>query len=361
MPRDDTGPRDTRQDTAARRAELMAALFPGGIPTLWCPPLTHYRADGSIDRERGAAHLAFLTQWAKGLLVPGSTGDGWELTPEESEEVIDLAAAEAGSLGVHVLCGSLHPDATEAERHIRATRMRLIAQDGLRGHATRDGLATAVFGFAVCPPRGADLTQREMELALCRILDNGEPLALYQLPQVTENEMSPELIFDLAGRFANFILFKDTSDTDRVAGAGLDLNGVFLVRGAEGGYAPNLKASGGGYDGLLLSTANSFGETLSRIIALSTQGEREEARRLSDRVSSLMDDVLRLVATLPQGNVFTNSAKAVDHYFAHGPRVADTAPPPRLHAGSTLPREVLRATGSALARYGLMPQRGYME
>ena len=42
----------------------------------------------------------------------------------------------------------------------------------------------------------------------------------------------------LAGEFPNFILFKDTSGADRVAQSGLDLGGVFMVRGAEvGGYS----------------------------------------------------------------------------------------------------------------------------
>ena len=67
------------QATIVVRAELVARLFPEGVPTLWCPPLTHYLPDGGLDRARVKAHLEFMSPWVKGLLVPGTTGDGWEL------------------------------------------------------------------------------------------------------------------------------------------------------------------------------------------------------------------------------------------------------------------------------------------
>ena len=77
------------------------------------------------------------------------------------------------------------------------------------------------------------------------MLGLGYPIALYQLPQVTENEITPETVAELASRFPNFYLFKDTSGEDRVALADLDLQGVFLVRGAEGQYHQWPRAVGG--------------------------------------------------------------------------------------------------------------------
>ena len=185
-------------------------------------------------------------------------------------------------------------------------------------------------------------------------------MALYQLPQITENEMSPELVADLSWRFPNFILFKDTSGRDRVATAGLDLGGVFLVRGAEGDYASHLKTSLGTYDGLLLSTANSFGAQLWSIIELSRTGRGSEAAQISARLTSLVTAVFKLVEAVPAGNAFTNAGKAVDHFFAYGPRGLD-APAPRLHAGISLPAGVLESTRDALLRHELMPSHGYLE
>ena len=340
---------------AARRAALQARLFPSGIPRLWCPPLTHYTADGAIDRERQTTHLRFIGRWAGAVLVPGSTGDGWELTDDETREVTDLALAVAHDLGLGVLAGALDPDASRAASRIAETRRRLTEPQ-----------ARTLCGFAACPPRGRDLSQDQIGGALADLLSLGEPLALYQLPQVTENVMSPELVADLARRFPEFVWFKDTSGDDAVATAAVDpdgmhdLGGVFLVRGAEGGYARALRTEGGAYDGLLLSTANSFGRELAAIIEWSSAGRHAEAQRLSARLESLASEVFALVASLPDGNAFANAGKAVDHFYAHGPD-APRAPAPRLHAGNPLPREVLAATQDALARHDLLPEHGYLD
>ncbi|MFO1501574.1 MAG: dihydrodipicolinate synthase family protein [Verrucomicrobiota bacterium] len=246
------------------RDETQQHLFPAGPPTLWCPPLTHYAQDGQIDQERLAAHFHFMQPWVKGFLVPGTTGDGWELFPAEKAALLDAVLRNVRGSDAQVLLGALDPDASAAKRIIQAGWHHLETRQ-----AGDTPLATLrknqVCGFAICPPRGAQLSQEEIGQGLSAVLDLGLPTALYQLPQVTQNEMSPPLVADLARRFAHFILFKDTSGADRVATAKLDLGGVFLVRGMERDYASSLKVGGGPYDGYLLSTANSFAAPLSKI------------------------------------------------------------------------------------------------
>lgn len=324
------------------RAGWNTRLFPSGIPPLWCPLLTHYRDDGSLDHARITAHLRHLASHVKGFLIPGSTGDGWEMSDAEIRELLGLAQVQTAKLGLHLLIGVLKTDAAEAKR---------IIQEPRQGSFT---------GFTVCPPNGKDLPQETIYNALADILKLGFPTALYQLPQITQNEMSPETVAELAARFPNFILFKDTSGADRVADSGLDFGEVFLVRGAEGDYARWLKAGGGPYDGFLLSTANCFGRELSQVIELLMSGRRDEAQRLSDRLAAVVKEVFALVAGLPDGNAFANANKAMDHFFAHGPEAASVNPP-RLHAGSRLPIEVIRQAGAALERYSFLPQRGYLD
>ena len=328
--------------TPATRADWHARLFPRGIPSLWCPLLTHHRDDGSLDHARISAHLRHLAPHVKGFLIPGSTGDGWEMPDSEVRELLDLAQEQTAQLGPHLLIGVLKTQAAEAKRVIQEPRRKDFA------------------GFTVCPPKGKDIAQATLRDALAGILELGFPTALYQLPQITQNEMSPETVAELAARFPNFILFKDTSGADRVADSGLDFGGVFLVRGAEGDYARWLKAGGGPYDGFLLSTANCFGRELHQVIELLKSGQRDEAQRLSGRLSAVVKEVFVLVAGLPDGNAFANANKAMDHYFAHGPNAASVTPP-RLHAGSRLPVEVIRQTGVALKRHGFLPQQGYLE
>lgn len=345
-------------DPAAARQQLLARLFPAGVPPLWCPPLTHYTDDGAIDFARMRAHLGHLSRWVRGYLIPGSTGDGWELSPGETEALVQFALKESRRLNCHLLVGVLHPDAAVA---LEELRRRVAAWKGLSQESPPTAPnAPPVCGFTVCPPRGEHLSQQELDAALTSLLEPGAPLALYQLPQITRNEMSAELVASLAGRFPNFILFKDSSGSDRVALASDPSWNVFLVRGAEGDYARWLKAAGGPYDGLLLSSANCFARELAQMLDWLAEGRREDAVGLSARLSAVVQEAFRLVADVPAGNAFANANKAMDHFFAFGPKAAAVLPP-RLHAGSRLPVEIIRATGEVLRRHDLLPERGYLE
>jgi dihydrodipicolinate synthase/N-acetylneuraminate lyase len=351
-------------DLAATRRQLVARLFPAGVPPLWCPLLTHYTDDGSIDFARMTAHLEHVSHWVRGFLIPGSTGDGWELSAAETAQVVQFALEQARRLKVHLLIGVLQPEASAALDHLRR---QVAAWPGvsqrnlpLAPHLPLAVGEPPVCGFAVCPPRGEHRTQQELQAALTCLLELGAPLALYQLPQITRNEMGAALVADLARRFPNFVLFKDSSGSDRVALAGERPSGVFLVRGAEGDYARWLKAAGGPYDGLLLSTANGFARELAQMLDWLGEGRREQAVELSARLNAVVQEAFRIVADVPVGNAFANANKALDHFFAFGPKAATVAPP-RLHAGRRLPVEVLRAVGDALQRHGFLPERGYVE
>ncbi len=342
-----------------QRRQLRARLFPAGVPALWCPLLTHYTADGAIDCERMAVHWTHLAPWVKGYLIPGSTGDGWELTRAETDLVLTFAREQAAKLNVHLLIGMLNPDAQAARQSIE----QMMNAAGARVGSTNPenlALTSNPCGFTVCPPRGAQLTQEAMAAALTSILELGVPLALYQLPQITQNEMSAELVSSLAARFGNFFLFKDSSGADRVALSGKVPDGLFLVRGAEGDYARWLRGTDGPYDGLLLSTANCFARELAQMVECLAARRRTEAEQISARLSSVVAEAFRLVADMGAGNAFANANKALDYFFAFGPRAAEVAPP-RLHAGVRLPAAIIRATGDALARHDLMPAKGYLE
>ncbi len=344
--------------TADQRRQLLTQLFPETMPRLWCPPLTHYTPEGAIDRSRMVAHVGHISIRVKGYLIPGTAGDGWELSGPETREVLEFAVESAQALHVHILVGVLKADAAAARDGVVETANWLRAITSA-AHAAEAMAKAGVCGFAVCPPTGRDLSQEAIRAGLTSVLELGLPMALYQLPQVTQNEMSAETIALLAGRFANLFLCKDSSGSDRIALAGHDYGGIFLVRGMEGDYTRWLRDNDGPYDGLLLSTANCFPRELSALVESSAAGKRAEAEAISEQVSSLMAAVFPLVEDLPHGNRFTNANKAIDHFMAHGPRAANV-PPPRLHGGSALPVEVIRRVGEELERHDLMPRRGYL-
>ncbi len=350
----------TASSSSHRRADLLLRLFPKGIPALWCPPLTHYDSQGAIDPVRMEAHWRFLAPFVKGMLVPGSTGDGWELTADESRALVQLALGLAAKLDVRLLIGALRPLAADARTTITATIQSLDPKAPDPTALSKILAQKNVCGFAVCPPRGADLSQDFLQKALSDLLEVGAPLALYQLPQVTLNEMAPDQVAALAAEYPNFVLFKDTSGQDRVVQSGLDLGGVFTVRGMEGQYHKWLKPAGGPYDGFLLSAANGFAPQLHAMIQHLEGSRFAEADALSQRISHAVEKVFGLLKSFPDGNVFANSGKAVDHFMAFGP-LAEEVRPPRLHTGRTLPSEIIKATGVVLRESELMPKQGYLD
>lgn len=306
------------------------------LPRLWCPPLAHYDPSGALDFARMRAHWNRLLPHVGGVLVPGSTGDGWQMDDAQTDAVIAFAREWAAGSGAALLVGALRPTL--------AGVLAVIARTGA------DGLA----GFTVCAPHG-DLPQAQIESALAEVLALGAPTALYQLPQITGNRIAPETLAALAARHDNLFLFKDTSGEDTVARSGLDFGRVALVRGAEGDYASWLKPAGP-YDGFLLSTANSFPAELRAIV---DAPESPESLAVSARVSAVVAAAFAAVAEVPHGNAFANANKALDHIFAHGPN-AVSVPPPVLHGGARLPVAAVVAARDALAAHGFLPERGYL-
>jgi dihydrodipicolinate synthase/N-acetylneuraminate lyase len=341
-----------------KRTALTARLFPEGIPRLWCPPLTHYTDVGDIDFERTEVHITHISQWTKAYLIPGSTGDGWEMDDDEIRRLLAFDLNLAQKLNGKVLIGILKTDAKLAHQAILDTLEWLKEQTGAQNNEEVIE-KTKLCGFTVCPPKGSNLSQEQIYHTLLPILQLQVPVALYQLPQVTENEMSPETVAALAAEFDNFYLLKDTSGHDRVAMAGLELNGIYLVRGAEGSYSKWLQTNGGPYDGFLLGSTNCFAKQLNTIIQDLTSGNLDAAQKLSERLTTTVDQVFNYVAGLPSGNPFSNAYKAIDHFFAHGPDAANTAPP-RIHSGVKLPTEIIKMTGDVLTSYDLMPSKGYL-
>ena len=341
-----------------QRREFQNRFIGPVIPRLWCPTVTHYTMEGKIDAARVRAQLDFLSTWVKGFLIPGSTGDGWEMSEAEILELLAIAVPTMRKNQTKLLVAVLKTDATEALQFMQRIVAWVKVLTGKSDPA--EALQAAnICGFTVCAPKGKDLTVTEIADGIAPILETGLPLSLYQLPQITENELPPELVADFATRYSNLILFKDTSGKDHVVQSGLDFKGVFLVRGAEGGYAEALREHGGPYNGWLLSTANGFAEVLANIAALSEDGKLSEAKALSAKLAGVVEAVFKAVSGVKAGNAFANSAKAVDHFRAHG-SAGLTNTPPRLHAGTDLPIEVIQRTGTILREAGWLPERGYL-
>ncbi|MFM7322957.1 MAG: dihydrodipicolinate synthase family protein [Armatimonadota bacterium] len=298
-------------------------------PPLWCPLLTRHTAGGSIDAEAMRRHAATLRPHVDGLLMPGSTGDGWQLDDAQTDTVTRLGAELSREHGFALLAGAFAP-----------------SLEGILARADRV-LAAGAPGIAVCAPHG-DRSPSEIEDALEHVLALGHPTALYQLPQITGNRIAPDSAAALAKRHQNLKWFKDSSGEDTVAVSGLLPPTVVLVRGAEGDYARWL-APQGPYHGFLLSTANCFPEAL-RAVVDDPVGRAD----LSNALSAVVAEAFAAVAGFPHSNAFANANKALDH--ALRARATRTEPaPPIVHGGASLPVDALRRVAVALARFPIQP------
>lgn len=344
---------------ATRRGAIMRGLLPAGLPRLWCPLLSHYRDDGTFDLHRTALQLDAIRPFVGGLLLAGSTGDGWELDEAERQRLIAEVLPLARARGFAVLVGVLKSEVQDMRSAMDATLAILRTVGG--SDSTNDPVElmarSGVAGMTLCPPAGAALPQAAISAALDALLATGAPISLYQLPQVTQNEMDAATVSGLVRRHPNLLMIKDTSGTDGIAEAGV--GDVVLLRGAEGGYARHTKSGGGRYDGFLLSTANGLADALSGVLDALEADRREYADELSNRIEAVVKAVFEAAAPLPHGNPFTNANKAIDHVMAHG-QDARGASAPRLHSGMRLPAELIATALEALGRNGLLPERGYL-
>lgn len=346
-------------DIVAERKQLVSRLFPQGFPRLWCPLIVHYTGEGKIDPVRIRKHLRWIRPHVRSFLIFGSTGDGWELSLSEKTALFSVYVDLAKELDLHLLIGVLKHQSADVDSEMTYWLQRLSELSGLA--SPLEAMAAChVVGFTVCPPRGADLPQADILTALRRVLDRGLPTALYQLPQVTQNEMSPETLQQLALVYPNFYLCKDTSGRDQVLTAGLDYAGVRFVRGMEGDYSRWYRPGQSGYDGFLLSSANGCAAELQALIRLADQGKNDEADRLSERISGLFTAVFADVAAIQSGNAFANANKCLDHSLACGASWQEM-PAPLLHAGQSIPLRHLAFARQALTERGWSVDEGYLK
>lgn len=347
-----------------QRLELTEKLFPGGIPRLWVPLLTFYGEEAEIDPVHTQAHHDFLSPQVNSFLAPGSTGDGWELTSQEVDTLLKMQIEVARRRRHSLMIGVLRTGSGEAAEEVAALAERYSGKPtrrtgGIDQESVSALLRRRIAGFTITPPKGRELSQEEIFAEISSVLEFGLPTALYQLPQVTENRMEPETVEALSEKYPSFYMLKDTSGEDTLASAGLDYQGVWFVRGAEGGYADHLKSAGGNYDGYLLSTANCFAKELREIIWMCDNNRHGEARALAQRVSSVVDHAFGLVEGLSFGNPFSNANRAIDHIYAYG-NDTKIMPPPMTHSGRHLPEEVVLGVRQALAEEGFNTEIGYV-
>ncbi|MHA1204399.1 MAG: dihydrodipicolinate synthase family protein [Candidatus Heimdallarchaeaceae archaeon] len=341
-----------------KRTSLIKNLFPSHVPQIWCPPLTHYNENGEIDFNRMKKHIEFLIPYIHSFLIPGSTGDGWELKLSEYKSILEFIHKEFGTKNkINLIIGLLREDPKDRMEFLDHAISFLKEKNiEIKANGSNFGYFK---GFVICPKKGKELTQDEIKNDIIELLEKDYPFVLYQLPQVTENELTPELVEYLVKSYYNVYMLKDSSGADRIANSDRDYRSLVILRGAEGNYFEQLKVVGGRYDGFLLSTGNSFPKELYSLIDLINKGKNEQAQKLSERLTNAVNEVFKLAQTIPEGNAFTNSNKLIDHFNAYGEKWRDFSAP-RLHSGKRIDDTLLEQTVKILIKYEFLKKEGYM-
>ena len=306
-----------------------------GFPDLWFPPLTYYSEGGAIDYGRMTEALEAIYPYSRGVLVPGSTGDGWVLSQECQEDLVRffLRGFEFGKFSMMI--GALKPTAEETiasvERWCEILRDESGKEDPAEAMQNLD-----VKAFVFCVPAGVDRREEQIK-EMSRILDLGLPMAFYQLPLVTGVTVDPEVVAELACRYDNLIVAKDSGGKDEMALSRLLGERLMLLRGAEGDPSGMILGESPVYDGLLLSTVNCFANEHRDLM---------DGKRTYAGYGDVIGEVFGAV-TEPVSNAFSDAVRAICWAKKYGTEAERTDC--YCYNGAKLPPELIEKAFTSLS------------
>lgn len=306
-----------------------------GFPTLWFPPLTYYKEGGIIDSERMTEALEEIYPYSKGVLVPGSTGDGWVLSQCKQEDIVRffLRGFEFGRFSMMI--GALKQTAEETIGSVRRW-CEILCEESGKDDPAGAMQALDVKAFVFCVPAGID--DRDTQIReMSRILDCGLPMAFYQLPLVTGVTVDPSVIKELADKYDNLIIAKDSGGKDEMAKSKLLGDRLMLLRGAEGDPSGMILGDSPVYDGLLLSTVNCFAREHKDLM----DGKRSYAG-----YGDVIGEVFGAV-TEPVSNAFSDAVRAICWAKKYGSEAAGTDC--YCYNGEKLPPELIKCAFERLS------------
>lgn len=170
----------------------LQTRFQGIIP----PVSTVLQKDGRLDRE-GMGRLIdhMIASGVDGLFFLGTGGEFSQMTPEERKEVAAFATDYVAKR-VPVLIGT------------GSTHTREVIQ------LSKHGKEMGADGVVVINPYYWALSEENLYAHYSEIASSVDlPILLYNFPQLTGQDLSPELVLKLVQNHPNIVGIKDTVDT----------------------------------------------------------------------------------------------------------------------------------------------------
>lgn len=233
------------------------------------PTLSAFAADGSLDRERTAAHAEFVVDAGVHAVFPlGTNGEYPLLTGEERDAVVETVVEVVGDR-VPVLAGVGTPGT-------RRTVERAIAAE----EAGADGCFVVTPYYFQLDHRGT----LEHYRAVADAVDL--PIYAYQIPSLTGEQLSLETLETLASE-GTIVGIKDSSrDMSWLGQAVATAPELSVLVGSDALQYPGLKS---GCSGVVSAVANAFPSLVVDLYEAVETGEDDRALSLQRRLFAVRE------------------------------------------------------------------------
>jgi 4-hydroxy-tetrahydrodipicolinate synthase len=226
--------------------------------------VTPFDVNGKVDTNAIRKHVDFLIEGGVDCLYPlGTTGEMHLMSVEERKLVAETVISQNNKrLTAYVHVGALsQADTIELAKHAYD-----IGADGI----------------GVVTPAYFKMTDREMEefyVAVAGSVPADFPVYAYNIPQLSGNDLKPEVLERAVKRASNIIGIKySLPDMNRTVHYGrINNNNFSVVQGADTLMSASLLL---GCDGIVSGCSSVFPEIFSRVYKAYAKGEYEEAAKL---------------------------------------------------------------------------------
>lgn len=238
------------------------------------PIITVFDAQGKLDFAGNEAHInRLIANGINGILFLGSIGEFFALTLEEKKEFIAFAVKTVNKR-VPVLVGT---GGTIADEVIELTQF-----------AEQAGADAAV----VISPYYFTLNEETIYQYYAKLARSTSlPLVLYNFPDRTGYDLTPELVRRLAKDFDNIVGIKDTVDTISHTRKIIQLvkserPDFSVLSGYDEYLIPNLMAGG---DGVLSGLTNIIPQVFAKLMSAYAANELAQVAAEQAKISLLMN------------------------------------------------------------------------
>lgn len=233
---------------------------------IYCPVITPFRADGSVDEDGLRSVIGFVldTQKVTGLVPCGTTGESPALTEEEHIGVIRSTVKIAGGK-VPIIAGSGTNCTGDTVRLTKwadeAGADAFLVVGPYYNKPSMEGMAAHYKAVANCTKKG---------------------IIIYNIPGRTSKNIEPRTILDIAGANPNVIGLKDAAgsmdQTMEVIGGSRKLGKPFYVLAGDDQMVYPTLALGG--HGGICAVSHVVGKELVEIFEAYRKGDLERAREV---------------------------------------------------------------------------------